>query len=163
MSKRAPFDVSSMRNEDFLSYKISVLSRILDRGVDKKLVAGLNLPLTSLRILGHLHAHGEGRVLAIARTMHLLGSQVSQSMTDLVNFGHVAKRPDPVDKRGTLFRLTPKGRRLYEGVLRRAQGKQEAVADIIGRENYQIVSACIDALIAEYGTGGEAAQRDTGT
>ena len=79
-----------MRNEDFLSYKVSVLSRILDRGVDKKLVSGLNLPLTSLRILGHLHAHGEGRVLAIARSMHLLGSQVSQSMM-AVSYTHLLR------------------------------------------------------------------------
>jgi DNA-binding MarR family transcriptional regulator len=140
-----------MRNEDFLSYKISVLSRIFDRDVDKRLVTGLNLPLTSLRILGHLHAHGEGRVLAIARSMHLLGSQVSQSMLDLVTIGHVAKKPDPTDKRGTLFRLTPKGRRLYEGVLERAQGKQQTVAALIGPANYQLVSDCLDELIAHYG------------
>ena len=145
-----------MRNEDFLSYKISVLSRILDRGVDKKLLAGLNLPLTSLRILGHLHAHGEGRVLAIARKMHLLGSQISQSMTELVNYGHVAKKPDPTDKRGTLFRLTPKGRRLYEGVLARAQAKQETVAEVIGPANYALVSDCLDRLIAHYGAPGAA-------
>jgi DNA-binding MarR family transcriptional regulator len=156
MSKRAPIDVRSMRNEDFLSYKISVLSRILDRGVDKKLLTGLNLPLTSLRILGHLHAHGEGRVLAIARNMHLLGSQISQSMTELVNYGHVAKKPDPSDKRGTLFRLTPKGRRLYEGVLARAQAKQETVAEVIGPANYALVSDCLDALIAHYGAPGAA-------
>ena len=61
MTKGAALDTKSMRNEDFLSYKVSVLSRILDRGVDKKFVSGLNLPLTSLRILGHLHAHGESR------------------------------------------------------------------------------------------------------
>ena len=145
-----------MRNEDFLSYKISVLSRILDRGVDKKLLTGLNLPLTSLRILGHLHAHGEGRVLAIARNMHLLGSQISQSMTELVNYGHVAKKPDPSDKRGTLFRLTPKGRRLYEGVLARAQAKQETVAEVIGPANYALVSDCLDALISHYGAPGAA-------
>jgi DNA-binding MarR family transcriptional regulator len=143
-----------MRNEDFLSYKISVLSRILDRDVDKKFLAGLNLPLTSLRILGHLHAHGEGRVLAIARSMHLLGSQVSQGMMELVTYGHVAKKPDPSDKRGTLFRLTPKGRRTYEGVLARAQAKQAAVAELIGPANYTLVSECLDALIAHYGTPG---------
>jgi DNA-binding MarR family transcriptional regulator len=141
-----------MRNEDFLSYKVSVLSRILDRGVDKKLVSGLDLPLTSLRILGHLHAHGESRVLAMARAMHLLGSQVSQSMMELVNFGHVAKKPDPNDKRGTLFRLTPKGRRLYEGVLAKAQPKQQAVAALIGVANYHLVAECLDILIAHYGT-----------
>jgi DNA-binding MarR family transcriptional regulator len=151
MGTRAALDVRSMRNEDFLSYKISVLSRILDRGVDKKLVAGLNLPLTSLRIMGHLHAHGEGRVLAIARQMHLLGSQVSQSMMDLVEIGHVAKKPDPSDKRGTLFRLTPKGRRLYESVLERARPKQLAVAELIGTDNYERVSAALDILIAHYG------------
>jgi DNA-binding MarR family transcriptional regulator len=152
MSKRASLDVRLMRNEDFLSYKISVLSRILDRDVDKRLVAGLDLPLTSLRILGHLHSHGEGRVLAIARSMHLLGSQVSQSMMDLVEIGHVAKKPDPTDKRGTLFRLTPKGRRLYEAVLERAQTKQQTVASLIGPANYQLVSDCLDTLIAHYGT-----------
>jgi DNA-binding MarR family transcriptional regulator len=151
MSKRAKIDVRSLRNEDFLSYKVSVLSRILDRDVDKRLVSGLNLPLTSLRILGHLHAHGEGRVLAIARSMYLRGSQVSQSIMDLVAFGHVAKKPDPTDKRGTLFRLTPKGRRLYEGVLSKAQAKQQSVAALIGAENYQRVSDCLDALIAHYG------------
>jgi DNA-binding MarR family transcriptional regulator len=152
MSKRAaPIDVRSMRNEDFLSYKISVLSRVLDRGVDKKLVADFNLPLTALRIAGHLHAHGEGRVLAIARSMHLLGSQVSQGMMELVANGLVAKKPDPSDKRGSLFRLTPKGRRLYEGVLAKAQFKQQQVADLIGPENYAVVSSCLDALIAHYG------------
>ncbi len=117
MSNRTALDVRSMDNEDFLSYKISVLSRILDRGVDKRLVAGVNLPLTSLRILGHLHTHGESRILAMARKMHLLGSQVSQGMMNLVEIGHVMKKPDPADMRGTLFRLTPKGRRLYEAVL----------------------------------------------
>ena len=76
-------DFASMRNEDFVSYKVSVLSRILDRGVDKKLLAGFNLPLTALRLLGHLHARGEGRVLAMARMMHMLGSQVSQSMMEV--------------------------------------------------------------------------------
>jgi MarR family transcriptional regulator, organic hydroperoxide resistance regulator len=141
-----------MRNEDFLSYKISVLSRVLDRGVDKKLVADLNLPLTSLRILGHLHAHGEGRLLAIARRMHLLGSQVSQGMMELDAAGLVAKKPDPNDRRGTIVRLTPKGRRLFEGVLAKAQAKQEAVAALIGPENYAIVSECLDILIAQYGT-----------
>ena len=90
-------------------------------------------------------------MLAIARGMHLLGSQVSQSMMDLVAYGHVAKKPDPSDKRGTLFRLTPKGRRLYEGVLEHAQDKQEAVAALIGPANYRIVSECLDALIAHYG------------
>jgi DNA-binding MarR family transcriptional regulator len=151
MSKRASIDVRAMRNEDFLSYKISVLSRILDRGVDKKLVADLNLPLTSLRILGHLHAHGEGRVLAIARRMHLLGSQVSQGMMELVTAGLVTKKPDPADKRGTLFRLTAKGRRLYESVLAKARAKQEAVAALIGPANYAVVSECLDTLIAHYG------------
>jgi DNA-binding MarR family transcriptional regulator len=139
MSTRTSLDVKSLRNEDFLSYKISVL-------------AGLDLPLTSLRILGHMHAHGEVRVLALARKMHLLGSQVSQSMRELVAIGHVAKKPDPNDLRGTLFRLTPKGRRLYERVLARAQPKQLAVAALIGVDNYLIASECLDILIAHYGT-----------
>jgi DNA-binding MarR family transcriptional regulator len=72
-------------------------------------------------------------------------------MMDLVEIGHVAKKPDPSDKRGTLFRLTPKGRRLYESVLERARPKQQVVAELIGAENYRLVAECLDILIAHYG------------
>ena len=145
-------DFASMRNEDFVSYKISVLSRIrTDGGVDKKLLSGFDLPLTASRLLGHLHAHGEGRILAIARTMHMLGSQVSQSMMELVTNELVVRSPDPSDKRGAIFRLSAKGRTLYEGVLAKAIAKQRKVAALIGAENYRTMSECLDILIAHYG------------
>jgi DNA-binding MarR family transcriptional regulator len=147
----AALDIAALRNEDFVSYKISVLSRILDRGVDRRMLAGLGLPLTSLRVLGHLHSHGEGRVLAIARRMHMLGSQVSKSMMALVEHGLVQRCPDPRDRRGTRFALTPEGRALYEDVLARAAAKQREVAALIGADGYRQLSAWLDVLIAGYG------------
>ena len=141
-----------MRNEDFLSYKVSVLSRILDRDVDKRLVACLHLPLTSLRILGHLHAHGEGRVLAIARGMHLLGSQVSQSMMDLVAYGHVAKKPDP--QRQARHALPPHAPRAA-GSTKACSSTRKTNRRPSRRSSVppttRIVSECLDTLIAHYG------------
>jgi DNA-binding MarR family transcriptional regulator len=151
-------DVAPLRNEDFVSYKISVLSRILDRSVDRRFLAGFGLPLTALRILGHLHSHGEGRVLGIARAMHMLGSQVSKSMVELVAHGLVAKKPDGRDRRSAIFTLTPQGREMVEGVLARAMIKQREVAGLIGAERHRILGECLDILIAHYGAedgGGE--------
>ena len=70
--------------------------------------------------------------------------------------GHLESFFGALDRRGMLFRLTPKGRRLYEGVLARAQTKQETVAEVIGPANYALVSDCLDALISHYGAPGAA-------
>jgi DNA-binding MarR family transcriptional regulator len=146
-----PLDLDTLRNEDFLSYKVSVLSRIMDRSVDKRMLSGLGLPLTALRILGHLHAHDEGRVLAIARKMHMLGSQVSKSMMELAANGYVEGTTDPTDRRGTIFRLTPWGRESFEKIFTLALRKQHEVAALIGTRNYRILSECFDILIDRYG------------
>ena len=63
----------------------------------------------------------------------------------------MARNPDPTDKRGVIFRLTPKGRTLYEDVLAKAIAKQRKVASLIGPENYCTLSECLDTLIAHYG------------
>jgi DNA-binding MarR family transcriptional regulator len=150
-----PIGLAPLRNEDFVSYKVSVLSRILDRSVDRRFLAGFGLPLTALRIMGHLHSHGEGRVLGIARAMHMLGSQVSKSMVELLAHGHVAKVPDRNDRRSTIYTLTPEGRAMYEGVLARAMIKQREVAGLIGADRYRVLSECLDILIAHYGGMGD--------
>lgn len=147
----AAIDLGPLRNEDFVSYKVSVLSRIMDRSVDRRFLAGFGLPLTALRILGHLHSHGEGRVLGIARAMHMLGSQVSKSIVELVEHGHVAKKPDPGDRRSAIYTLTDDGRALYEDVLRRAMVKQREIASLVGPERYRVLNECLDLLIAQYG------------
>jgi DNA-binding MarR family transcriptional regulator len=148
---RSAIDFKSMRNEDFLSYKISVLSRVLDRDVDKRMLSTRGVSLTSLRILGHLHMHGEGRVFGVARKMHMLPSQISKSMVELVASGHVVKVHDVRDRRGTLFKITPKGREIIEEVISLALGKQREVAKLVGAKNYRILSECLDILIDHYG------------
>jgi DNA-binding MarR family transcriptional regulator len=149
-------DFDALRNEDFLSYKISVLSRIMDRGVDRRTLPDVGLPLTALRILGYLDAYQEGRILRIAREMHMLGSQVSKSMMELVENGYVARSPDPSDRRGAIFRLTPKGRTVFDPIFARALRKQREVAGLIGARNYRIVADCLDILIAHYGAADQA-------
>jgi DNA-binding MarR family transcriptional regulator len=123
----------------------------MDRTVDRRFLTGLGLPLTALRVLGHLHSHGEGRVLGIARAMHMLGSQVSKCMVELVDHGLVARSPDHSDRRSAIFVLTPKGREMVEDVLRRAMIKQREVAILVGVERYRVLSECLDILIAHYG------------
>ncbi|HVV92614.1 MAG TPA: MarR family winged helix-turn-helix transcriptional regulator [Hyphomicrobiales bacterium] len=157
----APLDPGQLRNEDFISYKVSVLSRIMDRSGERRFLTGFGLPLTALRILGHLHSHGEGRVLGIARAMHMLGSQVSKSMVELVEHGLVAKSPDQNDRRSAIFALTPEGRAMVEGVLSRAMVKQREVAGVVGAERYRILGECLDLLIAHYG-GTDDVARDPG-
>jgi len=152
-------DFDSMQNEDFISYKVSVLSRIMDRGVDKRMLASHSLSLSSLRVIGHLHTHGDGRVFGIARSMHMLASQVSKSLMELVESGHVVKIHDPDDRRGTIFRLSAKGRGIYEQILFHAVGKQKEVASLVGAKNYRILSDCLDILIDHYGN--QTSSRDT--
>lgn len=66
-------------------------------------------------VLRVLELEGPGGALAPSRLAEVLvrtTGGMTKTVDRLERAGHVARRPDPADRRGVLVRLTPKGRRL---------------------------------------------------
>ena len=109
---------------DFFSYRLSVLSRVLDRTTEARMIKASVLALTENRILGLLYDGAATTVRAVAKEMCLDKAQVSRAMTKLVKHGYAGRTIDPVDRRSAEFRITDKGKEYYTAHISKAREMQ---------------------------------------
>lgn len=109
---------------DFVSYRLSVLSRVLDRTTEARMVKKSVLALTENRILGLLYDGAATTVRAVAKEMCLDKAQVSRAMSKLVKHGYAGRTIDPVDRRSAEFRISDKGREYYTAHIVKARELQ---------------------------------------
>ena len=109
---------------DFVSYRLSVLSRVLDRTTEARMIKASVLALTENRILGLLYDGAATTVRAVAKEMCLDKAQVSRAMTKLVKHGYAGRSIDPIDRRSAEFRITDKGKEYYTAHIVKAREMQ---------------------------------------
>jgi DNA-binding MarR family transcriptional regulator len=133
---------------DFTSYRLSVLSRVLDRTTEARMIKTNPLALTENRILGLLFDCEVTTVRAVAKEMCLDKAQVSRAMSKLVKFGYASRTIDPGDRRSAEFKITPKGREYYAGHF--AIAKQAAVQMLadLNAEEIAVLDSAIAKLMA---------------
>lgn len=137
----------TLHQKDFLSYRLSVLSRVIDRVTDVALARDFALQLTESRVLGQLAMASPVTVRELAGEMHLDKAQVSRALTRLVKLGHVARAGDPVDKRSAIFSVTGEGRAVYREMLERGRAGQRRLIAQLDEDEYTALSSAIDKLL----------------
>lgn len=141
-----PVAIRSVR--DFVSYRLSVLSRVLDRTTEARMSKASPLALTENRILGLFFEGNVTTVRAVAKEMCLDKAQVSRAMSKLVRQGFASRAIDPVDRRSAEFRITPKGREYYAAHLARAREMQVAMLGVLNGEELEKLDSAISKLMA---------------
>lgn len=133
---------------DFMSYRLSVLSRVLDRTTEARMMKASPLALTENRILGLFFDGAVTTVRAVAKEMCLDKAQVSRAMSKLVKQGFASRAIDPVDRRSAEFRITAKGREYYANHLAQARQMQLAMLAAIAPEEIATLDSAISKLMA---------------
>lgn len=132
---------------DFVSYRLSVLSRVLDRTTDAHMIKTSALALTENRILGLLYDGTVATVRAVAKEMCLDKAQVSRAMTKLVKHGYASRTIDPVDRRSAEFRITDKGREYYAAHIEKARAMQLEMLKNLDADEMANLNAAISKLM----------------
>ena len=140
--------VDDMHVIDFLSYRLSMLCRVLDRDVDMRNVQEYKIGLTEVRLLSYLCANSPTTVRAIAGNMHLDKAQVSRAAAALKEMGLVSRKSDPDDKRSATFDVTEAGRTYYDQRLEIARRGQKELLSQLDADEYRVVSGVIDKMFA---------------
>jgi MarR family transcriptional regulator, organic hydroperoxide resistance regulator len=81
-------------------------------GVDVRLRAELDLPLSRLEPLQIIARHGSCRVYDIADELSITIGGASKIVDRIEAAGYCLRRPNPDDRRSSLIELTPNGRRI---------------------------------------------------
>lgn len=132
---------------DFMSYRLSVLSRVLDRTTEARMIKTSPLALTENRILGLLYDGLVTTVRAVAKEMCLDKAQVSRAMSKLVKHGYATRAIDPDDRRSAEFRITPKGRDYYSDHIDHARAAQLGMLANLDTDEIAVLERAISKLM----------------
>jgi DNA-binding MarR family transcriptional regulator len=117
------------RVSDYLTLRINIVGKLLDRHSSRMLTKQFQLTLAEWRVLSQLALGSVSTVRALAEGMVVDRAEVSRAAMSLIERGCVAKQENPRDRRSPLFACTEQGRKLYRTIRparRRFQAKLAA-------------------------------------
>jgi DNA-binding MarR family transcriptional regulator len=129
-------DTSRWEIKDFLTFRINILYRLLDRQLKKMLADHHHLSIAEWRVLGQLATNSPTTVRAIAGTTYMAKSQISRAAARLVRFGYAVRGKDVDDERSAVFQITREGQKKYDLVMRMNRERQRrllAQLDLVER------------------------------
>ena len=84
----------------------------------------------------------------LMRATMLSSGGMTKRLDRLAEAGLVARRPDPEDRRGTLVRLTPRGRDAIDAALESHLAAEEALLGSLGADDRSRLDALLRELLA---------------
>src|SRR5918999_1958199 len=140
-------DTSNWEIKDFLTFRINILYRLLDRQLKKMLADHHHLSIAEWRVLGQLATNSPTTVRAIAATTYMAKSQISRAAASLVRSGHAVRGKDVDDDRSAVFAITKDGLRKYKTVMRMNRERQRRLLAQLEPVERRIVFEAISRLI----------------
>ena len=140
-------DSSAWNQNELFSYKLAILSRLIERGSEAQLARNYGLWLTDCRLLGHLLAKSPRTVRDLAEDMVMDKAPISRSASRLVEKGMLTREADPADGRSAVFNLTAEGRKLASNIMSAARQGQGRFFNFLSPEESWILIDALDKLL----------------
>ena len=103
--------------EDFLPYRLAVLSTIVNQGFARLYSERFGISIPEWRVVAMLGQHQTMTSKAIGERTHMHKTMVSRAVTDLERHGLVSRQPNRADKREVFLTLTEKGQQVYREIV----------------------------------------------
>ena len=136
------------RTAQFITYRIGLLAKMLDRGLMPWLSEQFDLSLAEWRAMTFLYASPPETVRELANRMRVDKAEVSRACAELARRGYVRRSEDPYDARSALFSLTASGRKLHDTILPLRQAVQDEMAAVLTRAERAALYSAVDKLMA---------------
>lgn len=123
--------------------------------------ASVSVP--QLRVLVMIDAKGPLNLSAVAEGLGVNASNASRACDRLVGAGLLDRRPDERDRRSVVLRLTDRGQRLVDTVVRQRQTMLGQIVSRMSTEDRQRLSDSLEAFVeaaTEVSSGGELSDGD---
>ena len=92
-------------------------SNAIKKSVDGRLRARFGISISRFDVMSALQRHPQGlRAGALSRQLMVTEGNTTQVTAPLIRDGYVQRRPSPLDARGVIFSLTPKGAKLFDDI-----------------------------------------------
>jgi len=131
---------------EYLSFKISVLYRLMVRRSARFLNGSYDLSVAEWWTIGQLAANSPSTVSELVESTQNDKAQVSRSAASLISKGYVRKEGNPLDKRSSLLYLTEEGQTLYQEVIPIRQKTQNLLLEQLDEHELATTEKVIERL-----------------
>lgn len=146
-AKRKPSPAELLVLEEFLPYRLSVLSNRVSRAIARRYAKTFNLTIPEWRIIAVLGRRPGLTAKEIAEATEMDKVAVSRAVARLVGAGRVAGRADPEDARRQLLVLTRSGESVHARIAPIALASEERLLSALDARERAQLAALIDRLL----------------
>ena len=134
------------RLEDFLPYRLVVVTDRVSRVFAGRFAEGLNLTLPEWRVLAAVAEHAVASPTAVAAYTAMDKVKVSRAAQSLIGKGLLRQGHDPRDGRGRLLRLTRKGSTTHSAAVPMARNVAESLFDGLTRADIAALNRALGKI-----------------
>ena len=114
-------------------------------------IADLGINLGEFDVLATLRRNGKNGVLTpteIASAAMVSPSGLTHRLTQLEKMGHIIRQNDPNDRRSSLVRLTPQGRKIADQAIERISQHATQSLSSFSADEVEALNAMLDKVLA---------------
>ena len=120
-------------------------------GLASDKIADLGINLGEFDVLATLRRNGKNGVLTpteIASAAMVSPSGLTHRLTQLEKMGHIIRQNDPNDRRSSLVRLTPQGRKIADQAIERISQHATQSLSSFSADEVEALNAMLDKVLA---------------
>ena len=133
--------------EDFLPYRLSILSNRVSRAIAKRYAKAFNLTIPEWRIIAVLGRRTGLTAKDIAEATEMDKVAVSRAVARLMAAGRVSARPDAEDARRQLLTLTREGQSVHARIAPIALASERRLLAALSARERETLDALLDRLL----------------
>lgn len=137
-----------LKLEDFLPYKLSVLSNQVSQGIATTYVEAHDLSVTEWRILAILGRQDGLSATEVAERSAMDKVSISRAVKRLIGANRLVRKVDQQDGRARTLWLTEQGRAIYQAIAPAALEYEKALIKIMSSAERKQFNALLDRLLA---------------
>ncbi|GAB5458353.1 MAG: hypothetical protein Hens3KO_13830 [Henriciella sp.] len=144
------------RIDDFLSYRLSILARLINRKSTRYFSEKYNLTLAEWRCLAQVATHEAGTIRNIADRTGSDKGQISRAAATLCKKKLLKRQSNERDGRSGIYTITKKGTDLYRKILPYRAAENEAVLNILTESEQIVFMELLNRIYVELKTAEDA-------
>ena len=136
----------SLNLEDFLPYRLSILSNTVSRAIAVSYAERFNLSIPEWRIMAVLGRFPGLSARQVAERTAMDKVAVSRAVSRLIDAGRVQRRVADADRRRSILELSPRGENVYREVTPMAKLYEDHLLEDLSDSERQNLDIAADAL-----------------
>lgn len=139
----------SLRLEDFLPYRLSVLSNLVSSAIAGAYSEQFGLTIQEWRVIAILARYPDISAKQVTEKGAMDKVQVSRAVRRLLSEGLIEREKDKSDRRASCLRLSAAGWRIYERIIPLAQRYEEDLVEVLDAGERQHLDRLLQKLHAK--------------